>query len=94
MSSHTVFNELCIFYVRQGILLICMAANKELTHEQQSKEKGDFHNSSMLLVFFKKFFKRRIVPAESILLSSSSVVLWVLKNLKVSVKATGSEIAS
>jgi len=71
-----------------------MAANNELTHEQHSKEKGDFHNSSMLLVFFKKFFKRRIVPAESILLSSSSVVLWVLKHLKVSVKATGSEIAS
>lgn len=60
MSSHTVFNELCIFYVRQGILVICMTAHKEIKQEQHSKEKGDFHNSSMLLVFFLKFLKEEL----------------------------------
>lgn len=94
MSSHTVFNELCIFYVRQGILVICMTAHKEIKQEQHSKEKGDFHNSSMLLVFFFEVFKRRIAQVESVLLSSSSVVLRVLKYLKESAKATGSETAS
>lgn len=51
VSSHTIFNELSIFYVRQGILQISMKESEEIQWGQCSKEKCDFHNAP---VFFLK----------------------------------------